>query len=47
MVSVDAAGAAAKAGLAPGDVIVKADGQPVADGSAFSAAVAARKANDS
>jgi len=47
VVSVDAAGAAAKAGIAPGDVIVKADGRPVADGSAFSAAVAAHKANDS
>ncbi len=47
VVSVDAAGAAAKAGIVPGDVIVKADGQPVADGSAFSAAVAAHKANDS
>jgi tetratricopeptide (TPR) repeat protein len=47
VVSVDAAGAAAKAGIVPGDVIVKADGQPVADGSAFSAAVAAHRANES
>jgi membrane-associated protease RseP (regulator of RpoE activity) len=47
VVNVDAAGAAAKAGIVPGDVIVKADGQPVADGSGFSAAVAAHKANDS
>jgi tetratricopeptide (TPR) repeat protein len=47
VMSVDAAGAAAKAGIEPGDVIVKADGRPVADGSAFSAAVAAHKANDS
>lgn len=44
--SVDAAGAAAKAGLAAGDVIVKADGQPVADGSAFAATVARHGAND-
>jgi tetratricopeptide (TPR) repeat protein len=46
VVSVDAAGAAAKAGIAPGDVIVKADGQPVADAARFSAALAAHKAND-
>jgi tetratricopeptide (TPR) repeat protein len=47
VVSVDASGPAAKAGLAPGDVIVKADGQMVGDGSSFTAAVAAHKANDS
>ncbi len=47
VVSVDAAGAAAKAGLAPGDVIVRADGRPVGDGSSFTAAIAAHKANDS
>jgi tetratricopeptide (TPR) repeat protein len=45
VVAVDAA--AAKAGLAPGDVIAKVDGQAVADGSAFSALVAQRKAGSS
>jgi hypothetical protein len=44
--AVDADGAAAKAGLAPGDVITKAESQPVSDGSAFAALVAQRKAND-
>jgi hypothetical protein len=44
VISVD--GAAAKVGIAPGDVITKADNQPVSDGSAFSALVAQRKAND-
>jgi membrane-associated protease RseP (regulator of RpoE activity) len=44
--AVDVDGAAAKAGLAPGDVITKVDGQPVSDGSAFSAVVAQRKAGD-
>jgi membrane-associated protease RseP (regulator of RpoE activity) len=46
VVSVDAAGAAAKAGLSPGDVITGVDGQPVADGSGFSAVVAQHKAGD-
>jgi len=46
VVSVDADGSAAKAGLAPGDVITKADSQPVNDGSSFAAIVAQRKAND-
>jgi hypothetical protein len=46
VVTVDAVGAAARAGLVPGDVITKADGQPVADGSGFAALVAQHKAND-
>jgi hypothetical protein len=44
VISVD--GAAAKTGIAPGDVITKVDNQPVSDGSAFSARVAQRQAND-
>jgi tetratricopeptide (TPR) repeat protein len=44
VVTVDASGA--KSGLAPGDVIVKADGQPVNDGAGFAAVVAGHKAND-
>jgi hypothetical protein len=44
--AVDAEGAAAKAGLAPGDVITKAESRPVADGSSFAALVAQRKASD-
>jgi hypothetical protein len=39
-------GAAAKAGLAPGDVITKAENQPIADGTSFSALVAQRKPGD-
>jgi tetratricopeptide (TPR) repeat protein len=46
VVGVDVDGGAAKAGLSPGDIITKLDGQPVADGSAFSSAVAQHKAND-
>jgi hypothetical protein len=37
---------AGKSGLAPGDVIVRIDKQPVGDGSAFMAAVAQHTAND-
>jgi hypothetical protein len=44
--AVDVDGAAAKAGLAPGDVVTKVGGQPVADGSGFAALVAQRKAGD-
>ena len=44
--TVEAGKAAARAGLAPGDVIVGAAGQPVADGSALSALVARAKPND-
>jgi hypothetical protein len=44
--AVDADGAAARAGLAPGDVITKSGGEPVSDGSAFAAAVAQRKSGD-
>ncbi len=46
VVSVNADGAAARAGLVPGDVITRVDNQPVADGSAFAAIVAQRKAGD-
>jgi len=46
VVSVDARGAAAKAGLVPGDVITKAAGQPVSDGSSFAAVIAQRNVNE-
>jgi tetratricopeptide (TPR) repeat protein len=45
VVSVDAA--AQKAGLAAGDIITKADGKPLTDGSAFAAIIAGNKASDS
>jgi PDZ domain/PEGA domain len=46
VVSVDANGPAAKAGIHAGDVVTKANNQPVADATALSTALAARKAND-
>lgn len=39
-------GTAAKSGLAPGDVIGRADKQPIGDGTGFLAAVAQHQAND-
>lgn len=38
--------APAKPVLAPGDIILRVDGRPVADAAAFTAALASRKAND-
>ncbi len=47
VVSVDAGGPAAQAGLQPGEVLVSADGKPVANVAALAAAVAARTAGQS
>jgi hypothetical protein len=44
--SVEVEGAGAKAGLAPGDIITSVEGAPTADGSAFAALLAQRKAGD-
>ena len=44
--SVDPNGPTAKSGIRAGDLIVKANGQPVADAAALAAALAASKAND-
>lgn len=46
IVSVDDKGAAARAGLTPGDVVVRAGGQAVADASAFAALLSQKKANE-
>jgi hypothetical protein len=46
VIAVEAGGGAVRSGLAVGDVIVRAGGQTVADGAAFAAALAARKAGD-
>jgi hypothetical protein len=46
VVSVDADGAGAKAGVAAGDVIVTANGKPIASAGEFGAAVDAAKAGD-
>src|SRR5207249_9345141 len=43
---VDPNGPAAKAGIKVGDLVVRANAQPVADGAALAAALAASKAND-
>ncbi|HKB11888.1 MAG TPA: PEGA domain-containing protein [Vicinamibacterales bacterium] len=47
VIGVDASGPAAKAGIAAGDVIVKANAQPIADAVALNALLAARKADES
>jgi len=44
--AVDAEGAAAKAGLAPGDIVTSVGSQPVADGTGFAGLVAQRKAGE-
>jgi len=44
--SVDANGPAAKAGMKVGDIVVKANNQPLADAAALATALAASKAND-
>ncbi len=46
VIAVDGAGSAAQAGLAPGDVITSADGEGVADGTAFLRVVRRHKAGD-
>ncbi len=43
---VDANGPAAKAGIKVGDLVVKANNQPIADAAALAGALASRKAND-
>src|SRR5262249_47728315 len=46
VIGVDASGPAAKAGVAPGDVIVKANAQPIADAVALNALLASRKGDE-
>jgi hypothetical protein len=46
VVSVEANGPSGKAGIRPGDIVTKANGEPVADASALAAVLASRKAND-
>jgi Flp pilus assembly protein TadD len=46
VIAVDANGPAAKGGIAAGDVIAKANGQPIADAVALNALLAQRKADD-
>jgi PDZ domain-containing protein/PEGA domain-containing protein len=46
VVSADANGAGAKAGVAPGDVIVTANGKPITSAGEFNATVSAAKAGD-
>ena len=46
IVVVDPNGPAAKAGLQPGDILIKANAQPVADAAALTALLAGRKADE-
>jgi len=46
VIGVDANGPAAKAGVAPGDVIVKANAQPIADAVALTTLLASRKSDE-
>ncbi len=46
IVAVDPNGPAAKAGIQPGDVLIKANAQPVADAAALMALLAGRKADE-
>jgi hypothetical protein len=46
VIGIDAGGPAAKSGLAPGDTILRVNGQAVADATQFAAMLASKKADD-